>query len=382
LRCPGQQVSVLVDYQEVTDSVRAAAADLKDAEANDARKAKLTELEAACSDQGDRRCEAVTLYNGGQYFIYAYERYEDVRLVFAPELDIAAFGGDPDNFNFPRWCLDMSFLRVYDDQGNPARTPNHFPWRSKGPNAGEPVVITGHPGSTSRSLTVSELMMLREVETPLWLLRYAELRGRMIEWARTSPEAGRIVQQRILGIENGLKVRRNQLKALLNPQNMARKAAEEDALKATVAADPALQAAYGDAWTLIDDAIARYRNMYEEYLFVEAGAGLQGELFGYARTLVRGTLERRKPNQQRLREYTDAALNRLQARLLADRRRIRGAAPHLLLGQAARTPGTGQRVREIDPRHRFPERAGEGTRRWHAPGGRRLPPRPVGRRHR
>ncbi|MDH4073442.1 MAG: S46 family peptidase, partial [Gammaproteobacteria bacterium] len=154
-QCPGQQVSVLLEMDEVTAKVAAATGQLSDAEANNARKAELTRLESACESAsgGELRCEAVTLYNGGQYFIYKYKRYDDVRLVFAPELDIAAFGGDPDNFNFPRWSFDMSFLRVYED-GKPASTPNFLEWRAAGPSDGEPVFISGHPGSTDRSLTV------------------------------------------------------------------------------------------------------------------------------------------------------------------------------------------------------------------------------------
>ncbi len=320
LRCPGQQISVLVRYEDVTEQVRAAAAGLPDAEANDARKARLTQLESACGEGDDAlRCEAVTLYNGGQYFIYAYQRYDDVRLVFAPELDIGAFGGDPDNFNFPRWCLDMSFLRVYDADGQPASTPHHLQWRGAGPDAGDPVVITGHPGSTSRSLTVAELALLREVEYPAWIERYAELRGRMLEWGRTSDEAARTVQQRILGIENGLKVRRNALRALLDQANMARKVEGERALRNAVNADPKLAAAYGEAWTLIEDAVNTYRNMFEEHLYIEYAAGLQGDLYGYASTLVRGAIERGKPNEERYREFTEAALPQREQRLLAAR---------------------------------------------------------------
>lgn len=320
LRCPGQQVSVLVDYEDVTEQVRAAAADLPDAEANDARKAKLTALESACSDDASNlRCEAVTLYNGGQYFIYSYQRYDDVRLAFAPELDIAAFGGDPDNFNFPRWCLDMSFLRVYDAQGNPAKTPNHLAWRAAGPQGGDPVIITGHPGSTSRSLTVAELAMLREVEYPAFIERYSELRGRMLEWALTSDEAARTVQQRILGIENGLKVRRNALRALLDSDNMARKVEAEQALRKAVNDDPKLREAYGEAWTLIEDAITAYRNIHDEHLYIEYAVGLQGDLYAYARTLVRAAIEREKPNTERYREYTEAALPQREQRLLAAR---------------------------------------------------------------
>ncbi len=320
MQCPGQQVSVLVGFDEVTDDVQGAAADLPDAEANEARKAALTRLESDCEEEadGELRCEAVSLYNGGQYFIYRYRRYGDVRLVLAPELDIAAFGGDPDNFNFPRWSFDMSFLRAYEG-GKPAVTPHYFSWRDSGPRAGEPVFITGHPGSTSRQLTLSQLKLLRDVVYPLWLIRYAELRGRMLAWQDTSDAAARAVQQRILGIENGLKVRRNELKALLNDEMMAQKAAQERELREAVAADPRLAGRYGEAWALIDDAVQAHRNMFEEHLFIEGAAGFNSDLFGYARTIVRGTAERLKPNEARLRAYTDTALPRVEARLFAER---------------------------------------------------------------
>jgi len=317
LQCPGQQVSVLVDIEDVTEDVASATENLSDADANDARKARLTDLESDCEEAADGklRCEAVSLYNGGQYFLYTYKRYDDVRLVFAPELDIAAFGGDPDNFNFPRWCLDMSFLRVYED-GKPASTPNYLRWREGGPKDAEPVFIAGHPGSTNRLLTTSQLKMLRDEVIPLWLLRYSELRGRLLVWQNTSPEAARVVQQRILGIENGIKVRRNQLKALHDDDMMAIKAAEEAQLRDAVAADPELQDAYGDAWRLIDDAIQAHKNMYEDHLFIENAAGFNSALFGFARTIVRGVAERGRPNNERLRAYTDAALP-LELRLLS-----------------------------------------------------------------
>lgn len=318
--CPGQQISVLINLENVTDSVSAATADLTETGANDARKAKLTELESDCeSDSGDKlKCEAVSLYNGGQYFIYKYKRYDDVRLVFAPELDIAAFGGDPDNFNFPRWCLDMSFLRVYEN-GKPASTPNFLQWRKSGPEAGEPVFIAGHPGSTDRLMTVSQLKMQRDVSIPLWLLRYSELRGRMLAWKNSSDEAARTVQQTILGIENGIKVRRNELKALQNDERMALKQQEEQALRAAVAADEDLQSAYGDAWDLVDGAMIAYKNFYEDYLFIESDGAFRGSLYGYAKTIVRGTVERNLPNGERIRSYTDASLPQVLQRLFADR---------------------------------------------------------------
>ncbi len=320
LQCPGQQVSVLVDYEEVTEQVSEAIEGLSETEANETRKAMLTRLESACesASEGALRCEAVTLYNGGQYFIYAYRRYDDVRLVFAPELDIAAFGGDPDNFNFPRWSFDMSFLRAYED-GEAASTPDYLTWRRGGPEAGDPVFVTGHPGSTSRQLTITELRMLRDVVYPIWLLRYSELRGRMLAWQHTSPEAERAVQQNILLVENGIKVLRNRLFALLNDEMMAEKAAGERKLREAVAANPEYEAEYGEAWELIADAVAARRNIYEQHLFIENAAGLMGDLFGYAKTIVRGTVEREKPNEQRIRAYTDAALPQVEQRLLAER---------------------------------------------------------------
>jgi len=320
LVCPGQQISVLVDLDNVTKTVGKATAGLADAAANDARKAELTRLESACEAGSDDKlkCEAVSLYNGGQYFIYKYKRFDDVRLVFAPELDIAAFGGDPDNFNFPRWSFDMSFLRVYED-GSAASTPNYLQWRKSGPASGDPVFIAGHPGSTDRLLTVSQLKMQRDVSIPLWLLRYSELRGRMLAWKNTSDEAARTVQQRILSVENGIKVRRNQLKALQNDSQMALKAEEERALRAAVAADTNLQADYGEAWDLIDGSVATLKTFYEDYLFVEAGAGFQGSLYGYAKTIVRGTAEQELPDSERIRSYTDASLPGVEQRLFANR---------------------------------------------------------------
>jgi len=317
--CPGQQVSVLLSMDDVTQKIAAATGQLADAEANEARKAELTKLESACeaASGGELRCEAVTLYNGGQYFIYAYKRYDDVRLVFAPELDIAAFGGDPDNFNFPRWSLDMSFLRVYED-GKPASTPHFLAWRAAGPSAGEPVFVSGHPGRTDRSLTVSQLRFQRDVSIPLYLYRQNEFRGRLLTWQNTSDEAARTVQQRILGIENGIKVRRNQLKALHNDAMMERKATEEAELREMVMTDDDMRKAWGGAWDLIDGAMTAYRNMYEDYLFIEDGAGFGGSLFTYARTIVRGTVEREKPNEKRLRLYTDAALPQREQRLFAN----------------------------------------------------------------
>ena len=323
LRCQTQIADVLIATQNVTDRVEAVTRNLDDRSANNARKKLLTQLEQACEQRGARagrgrrKCESVSLYQGGQYWLYQYQRYDDVRLVFAPEDQIAAFGGDPDNFQFPRWCLDMALLRAYDAHGKPAATPDYLRIRAEGPNLGEPVFVSGHPGSTDRLLTVSELETLRDVDLPRWLLRASELRGRYIQYGKTGAEAHRIVEDPLLSLQNGIKVRRKLLDALLDDRRLERKREEEAALRARVAADPQAAASAGDPWAEIAKAQRAYRELSLAYTFLEAGAGFNSKLFFHARTLVRAAAERGKPNTERLREYRDSALPRIQQRMKA-----------------------------------------------------------------
>jgi Peptidase S46 len=323
LKCGQQIADVLMEMENVTAQILSATAGLDAKAANDKRKSTITQLEQGCESQsgasrsGPLKCEMVNLYDGGQYWLYKYHRYTDVRLVFAPERAIAAFGGDPDNFQFPRWCLDMSVLRAYSPDGKPAATPSFLRFRAEGPKLDEAVFVSGHPGSTQRLLTVAELEDARNFFLPRWLLRYSELRGRMIQFGKTSPEAHRIIEDPLNGIENSIKVRRKQLDALLDERLMKAKREEEAALRAKVAADPRLAAATGDPWADIARAELRGEQLYMPYLFLEQSAGFNSKLFGYARTLVRAAAERAKPNTARLNEYADAALPRVQQRLEA-----------------------------------------------------------------
>ncbi len=323
LICPSDQLSVLVQMDDITAEVEEITAGKTEAEANEARKALLTRLESRCEEAAEkagspRSCESVNLYNGGQYFIYQYKRYDDVRLVFAPEGGIAHFGGDPDNFNFPRWCVDMSLLRAYEN-GMPASTPRYLKWRSAGAEEGEPVFVSGHPGSTNRLLTVAEMRFLRDVSIPMWLLRYSELRGRYAEFATRGDEQHRVVQEPLLGVENGIKVVRNELFALLDEDLMTAKELNEAAFREAVAADPELAEKYGSAWLSIEEALAVHRTFYYSWLFSERGVALNATLFDYARALVRFGAESQVENDKRLREYTDAALPGLRQRTLAAR---------------------------------------------------------------
>ena len=315
-RCPAQLADVLVGTENVTDIVAKAIAGLNDAASNKARKRTLTILEQACEQasakakSGRLRCQAVTLYQGGQYFIYKYKRYDDVRLVFAPEAGIASFGGDPDNFQFPRWSLDFSVLRAYEN-GKPAVTADYLRINFSGPIDGQPVFVAGHPGSTARLQTRAQLEFDRDLPLPTTLMRAAELRGRFIQFGTGNPADKRIVLAPLNNLQNAIKVRRKQLDALNDDALLISKSDAEEKLRASAnLGDP-------DPWQGIASATRLERVLYLPYAFLEGGAGFNSGLFRDARLLVRGSEERTKPNVDRLREFTDASLPLIQRELFA-----------------------------------------------------------------
>jgi hypothetical protein len=315
-RCPSQLADVLVGTENVTDTIAKAIAGLSDAAANDARKRTQTTLEQACEQasakakSGKLRCQVVTLYQGGEYFLYKYKRYDDVRLVFAPEAGIASFGGDPDNFQFPRWSLDFSMLRAYES-GKPATTPNYLKFNFDGPAANQLVFVTGHPGSTARLQTRAQLEFDRDMLVPITLMRAAELRGRFIQFGTTNPVDDRIVQAPLNSLQNAIKVRRKELDALNDGALLTGKTEAEEELRASA------HLAGTDPWHEIESASARERALYLQYTFLESGAGFNSGLFRDARLLVRGADERTKRNADRLREFTDASLPLIQRGLYA-----------------------------------------------------------------
>lgn len=315
-RCPAQYADVLVGIEDISDAVLKADSGLSDVAANAARKKLLTTLEEACeqasakSKSGKLQCQAVRLYQGGEYFLYKYKRYADLRLVFAPEADIAAFGGDPDNFQFPRWSLDFSVLRAYE-YDKPAKTPNYLQIDFAGPAAGQLVFVSGDPGSTARLQTRSQLEFDRDVSLPVTLLRASELRGRYIQFSKTNVGDERIALAPLNSLQNGIKVRRMELDALNDDAFMEQKTKAEQALRSLTGFDGI------DPWQQIASASQRERTLYLPYVFIENGAGFSSALFRNARWLVRGAEERLKPNKDRLREFTDAALPRLQHDLYA-----------------------------------------------------------------
>jgi hypothetical protein len=319
-QCPGVQAEILQTIGDVTPTVNAATAGKAGdgfARARDGAIANI-EKQACASREATHRCQVITLYDGGQYKIYTYRKYSDVRLVFAVEFDTAFFGGDPDNFNFPRYDLDFSFLRLYED-GKLVATPEHLMWNASAPKDGEPVFVAGNPGGTDRQLTASQLITLRDSSQPFGLILGSELRGRYTRFAQESAEHARIINRDLFGLENGLKAQRGEHEALLNPQLMEDKRKADAELKARVNADAKLKAEIGDPWAEIAKAQIERAPLAKRYYFIETRAGGGSTLFGYARTLVRAAEERTKPNEVRLREYADARLPLTERGLLAVR---------------------------------------------------------------
>lgn len=315
-RCPGMSVQVLTGIEDVTSRIEAATASAGAEGFVRARDAEISAIERACA--AGVRCEVVTLYQGGRYALYRYNRYDDVRLVFAPESSVAAFGGDPDNFNFPRYCLDFALLRVYVD-GVPAETPAHLSMRFTPPEAGEITFVAGNPGGTSRLRASAQLAFERDVVLPWQLTNLAETRGRVIAYARQGVDQARIASTTLESVENTYKALWGRRMALADPQGFARVTAAEADLQARVARNAAAQRAAGDPWGEIAAAQEAYRDIFYAYQHLEARAGERSMLFAYARDIVRAAAERERGDAERMPRYTNARLQGVQSFLLAPR---------------------------------------------------------------
>ena len=306
IKAPSLELNVLMSIEDVTSRVTGAVkAGATDAEAFTARRAAISAIEEESTKATGFRSDVVTLYKGGQYNLYRYKKYTDVRLVFVPEFQAAFFGGDPDNFNFPRFNIDMALVRVYEND-QPVHPQNYFKWSTAGAKEGSLVFVTGHPGSTSRLYTVAHLQELRDTSIPI-ILRLLERREAMLKkYMAMGEEQTRQAQNELNSVQNSLKVYRGQLAGLKDPALLARKTKEEEALRKSIAANPDRQKLYGDAWDAIAKAHQTYPTYIRERRSFEQAAGFNTTLFTFARTLVRMADENAKPNAERLPEYTDA----------------------------------------------------------------------------
>jgi hypothetical protein len=324
LKCKGLELNVLMKIEDVTKDVESAVKpEMKPDEAFAARRKKMSEIEkGAANEKNNVRADVVTLYNGGQYHLYIFKKYTDIRLVFAPEQQIAFYGGDPDNFEYPRYDLDICFMRVYENE-KPAVIENYLAWSKNGSQDGELLFVSGHPGRTSRQDTIAELDYLRDTGYPFLLQRLNRMEVNLNSWSERSEENRRRAKETFFSIQNSRKARIGGLAGLLDPALMGRKIAEEKRLRdflqsLTVTTDtqwlPDAKAAFARiaACEKIRAKIIRALTLYEN------GAGFNSQLFGIARTLVRAAEEKAKPSGERLREFGDARLPSLEFGLFSD----------------------------------------------------------------
>ncbi|MBM3981526.1 MAG: S46 family peptidase [Planctomycetes bacterium] len=332
LKCPDLEINVLQEIVDVTKEVNAAVKpEMKPAEAFAARRAVMGKLEKDSLDKTGLRSDVVTLYNGGLYHLYKYKKYTDVRLVFAPEKAIASFGGDVDNFEYPRMNLDVAFFRAYEN-GAPAKTPNFFRWSDTGPAAGDLVFVTGHPGTTNRLETLAKLKHRRDLTLPYTLARLRTLEAALIQYSEQSGEKRRQAATDLHSAANARKAFSGQYQGLLDPKIMAQKKASEraviDAAAQLKARALTIPGPTPPGWTeAFDNAMngleaveavqAKLRAFEKPYLLIETGHAFASPLFGIARHCVRAADELPKNSADRLREYRDSALDSLKFQLFS-----------------------------------------------------------------
>ncbi|HXG11263.1 MAG TPA: S46 family peptidase [Gemmataceae bacterium] len=317
VKCTDLELNVLMSIEDVTDRVNAAVKPgMSPEQAFAARREVMAQIEKESLDKTGLRSDVITLYQGGQYHLYRFKKYTDVRLVMAPEQQIAFFGGDPDNFEYPRYDLDVCFFRVYEND-KPAKVEHYLKWSKQGAGKDELVFVAGHPGRTSRLATVAELEYLRDRGFPYLLQRLYRWEVLLSSWSAREEENARRAKDFLFSVQNSRKARLGGLAGLMDPDLMKTKRDEEIKLRAFVAQNPDLKEA-ADAWERIAAAEKVRAANIRNYTLLEAAAGFNSQLFDIARTLLRGAEERTKPNGERLREYRDSNLESLQQQLFSE----------------------------------------------------------------
>ena len=316
-KCEAMELNVLMSIEDVTERVNASSKAVAKAEDSfAARRAVISEIEKESLDKTSLRSDVVTLYQGGAYHLYRFKKYTDVRLVFAPEQQIAFFGGDPDNFEYPRFDLDMAFFRVYEND-KPAKIEHFLKWSKAGAKEDELVFVSGHPGKTNRLNTVDELQYFRDIGYPFLLNRLNRWEVLLNAFSGRSEENARQAKEFLFGVQNSRKARVGGLGGLLDPELMARKQAYELKLKEAVAKDAKLADAK-TAWDKVTASEKIRAELIKPYTVLEGAAGFNCEIFGIARTLVRAAEEKPKKNQERLREFRDSALESMELQLFSE----------------------------------------------------------------
>ncbi|MEP6635425.1 MAG: S46 family peptidase [Acidobacteriota bacterium] len=318
MKIAGMELNQLISIEDVSERINGAVKDgMSPAEAFAARRVASAAVEKESLAKTGLRSDVVALYQGGRYNVYRYKKYTDVRLVFVPEFQTAFFGGDPDNFNYPRFNLDMGLVRVYEND-KPLKVTNYFKWSQAGAKDGDLAFVTGHPGSTQRLNTVAHLEFLRDTAIPL-LIHVFESREAMLKgYMSQGEEQTRRAQNELNSVQNTLKVYRGQLAGLQDKSLMARKEKAEGSIRKSVASDARRQKDYGDAWDAISTARHGESAYERERRFLDLASGFNTTYFGLARAILRLTDEGAKPDSERLPEFTTTRLPSLQNALFAD----------------------------------------------------------------
>jgi hypothetical protein len=313
-KCPDLELNVLVGIDDVTTKVKAAVTpSMSTADGAQAQRSAMSAIEKDCSASSGLRCDVVTLYSGEVYNLYKYKKYTDVRLVFAPEFAAAFFGGDPDNFTFPRYDLDITFFRVYEND-KPVHLDNYLRWSKVGVKDGELIFVSGHPGGTDRLKTMTELEFLKDVDYPSRLASYKERIATLQKFSAESEENARIAQEDIFGLQNSQKAIDGRYDGLKNSAVMSRRNTEElEREKIYMDKHPGER----NPWAEIAKAMKINREISDRLTYVERLRGFNSDLAFTARTLVRAAEEKPKPNGDRLREFRDSNLPSLEQGLFS-----------------------------------------------------------------
>jgi hypothetical protein len=319
IRCVDLELNVLQSIEDVTERINAAVKPgMSLAEANQARRAAMNTVEKESLDKTGLRSDVVTLYHGGLYHLYRFKKYTDIRIVFAPEKDIAFFGGDPDNFEYPRYDLDICFLRVYED-GKPAKIEHYLKWSAKGADDGELVFVSGHPGRTDRLDTMAHIEFLRDKTFPNTLRKLFRWEVMLSTYSVESRENARRAQDDLFGVQNSRKARLGMLAGLQDPAILSRKRADEEKLRQAAKEKASLlKEPIGDPWSDVAAALKVWDGIYYDWDLLEQRSAFHCQLFGIARTLVRLADESAKPNADRLREYRESNLESLKFELFSE----------------------------------------------------------------
>lgn len=315
LKCPDLELNVLVSMENVTARVQGAAkARMTEKQGLDARKAEQAKIQKESLDKTGLRSDVVSLYEGGEYWLYRYKKYTDVRLVFAPEQQAAFFGGDPDNFTYPRFDTDFAILRVYEND-RPVQSKEYLKWNTRGAANGDLVFVSGHPGSTERGLTVAQLESQRDVIYPMNLSRLKRELAALRSYSARGTEQARQAADEIFGSENTLKALTGEYNGLLDKTLFDKKRKEESELRAKVAANAEWRRDFGDAWDKIALATKRRVELVKPQLY--RSISTTSNLASMARQIVVYSAEIKKPDAERLTGYHDSQLEELKFYLLS-----------------------------------------------------------------